>query len=88
MITQTTKRKAHVGVVTVLQRYRRLKNGDFSKTITWNETIWVTCDSDEELWDINNCGSIHEDLSDQAVAAAKSKYPNYIVSASESWATN
>jgi len=91
MSTRTTKAKASIGVVTVLMRYKVLKNGDFSKTTTWTDTVWVTCDDEDEWHDISNAGGCHEKLSNDALREARVKYPKdkgWRVSASESWAVD
>ena len=83
----TTKAKASVGVVTVMERYKVLKNGDFSKRTEFVVAIWVTCNEDE-YYDITNAGPLHENLSNQTLVAARAKYPKakgWRVYANESW---
>ena len=84
------KSQATIGVCTVLERYKELKNGDFGKTTRFTKTVWVACNEDE--WhDISNAGPLHEQLSRDTEREMRIKYPKskgWRVYASESWAVN
>jgi len=91
MSKRVTKAKASIGVVTILERYKVLKNGEFSKTTVFESAIWVTCDDENEWHDISNAGPSQEKLSDESLAEARDKYPRdkgWRVYARESWATD
>lgn len=82
--------QATIGVYTCLYRYKKLKSGDYSKTTEFGRMLWVRC-SEEEAWDLQVCGPLHDKVADLALSQARERWlkeRGWYVGASESWSVD